>query len=104
MHQRPAVCTAPSNLLMQPPTLAATAIATVLTFALKQTNMHTLAGDHPPPPGFADEIAYVITVGHDTLRTSPAADGSVPPPKLKPLLTVLDEIVSTGRRRVASAS
>jgi hypothetical protein len=77
------------------------ALWTRLKAALDATDMHSLAGDYPPPRGSADEIVYVITVGHDTVRTSAAADGSIPPAKLKRLLTALGEVVSTGERRLA---
>jgi hypothetical protein len=72
-----------------------------LKATLKQTNMHAIAGNYPPPPGSADEITYVITVRRDTVRTSAGTNGVIPPPKLKPLLTVLGKTLSAGERRMA---
>jgi hypothetical protein len=69
--------------------------------ALKQTNLHAFAGDYPPPPGAADEITEVITVGHDTVRIADFA--SIPEKvrqELEPLVKILREIVTVGERRM----
>jgi hypothetical protein len=72
-----------------------------LKTALKRTNLHALTGDYPPPPGAADEITEVITVGHDTVRITDFA--SIPEKmrqELEPLVTILREIVTVGERRM----
>jgi emfourin len=70
-----------------------------LKATLKQTNMHALAGDYPPPPGAADEFTYEITEGRDTVRT---ADGSIPK-ELEPLMKSLREILSAGERHMSQS-
>ncbi len=72
-----------------------------LETALKQTNLHAIAGDYSPPPGAADEITEVITVGHDTVRITDFA--SIPKKvrqELEPLVVSLREIVTVGERRM----
>jgi hypothetical protein len=69
-----------------------------LTTALRQTNLHTLAGNYPPPPGAADEFIYIVTVGHDTIR---AADGSVPRAAV-PLINALREVLALGEHRATA--
>jgi hypothetical protein len=72
-----------------------------LETALKQTDVHALAGDYPPPPGAADEITEAITVGHDTVRITDFA--SIPKKarqELEPLVIILREIVTVGERRM----
>jgi hypothetical protein len=69
-----------------------------LRAALKQTNLHVIAGDHAPPTPRAEESTWVITVGHDTVRIS---DFSIPQElraKLEPLLKVLEEVRSVGEQ------
>lgn len=71
-----------------------------LKVAVKQTNVHALAGSHVPATPRADESTWVIAVGHDRVRiTAP----SIPPElrvKLEPLLKVLGEVLSIGERRM----
>jgi hypothetical protein len=72
-----------------------------LKTALKQTNLHALAGDYPPPLGAADEITEVITVGHDTVRITDFA--SIPEKvrqELEPLVKIVRETVTVGERRM----
>jgi len=70
-----------------------------LKATLKQTNMHALAGEYPPPSGSADEFEYVVTAGGNTVR---AADGSIPD-ALEPLLKRLREVLSTGERQMSQS-
>ena len=72
-----------------------------LKTALRQTNVHALAGDYPSPPGAADEITEKITVGHDTVRITDLA--SIPEKvrqELEPLVTIVREIVTVDERRM----
>lgn len=69
-----------------------------LKVALKQTNLHTLAGDYVPATPHADESTWVITVGRDRVRIT---DFSIPHElrvKLEPLLNILGEVLSVGKR------
>ena len=73
-----------------------------LRAALREADMHAIAGDYPPPKGAADEITYVIKASRNTVRIAPA-----PQPEyeevmrhLRPLLKVLDKTVSIGERRM----
>ena len=68
-----------------------------LKAALKQTNIHALAGDYGPAVRRAEESTWVIVAGHDTVRITAS---SIPPEltaKLEPLLRVLDEVISAGK-------
>jgi hypothetical protein len=69
-----------------------------LKAALKQTNVHALVGNHVPATPRAEESTWVIVVGHDTVRITAS---SIPPElrvKLEPLLKVLGEAASVGKR------
>ena len=70
-----------------------------LKATLKQTNMHALAGEYPPPSGSADEFEYVVTAWGNTVR---AADGSIPN-ELEPLLKRLREVLSAGERQMSQS-
>jgi hypothetical protein len=64
----------------------------------KQTNVHALAGNHVPTTPRAEESTWMIVVGHDTVRITAS---SIPPElraKLEPLLKVLGEAASVGKR------
>lgn len=76
-----------------------------LRAALREADMHAIAGSYPPPKGSADEITYVIKAGRDTVRIAPA-----PQPEyeevmrhLRPLLKVLNKTVSIGEQRMSPA-
>jgi hypothetical protein len=77
-----------------------TALWRKLKAAVKQTNVHALAGNHVPATPRADASTWVIVVGRDWVRiTAP----SIPPAlrvKLEPLLNVLGEVLSIGERRM----
>ena len=69
-----------------------------LKAALKQTDVHALAGNHVSAKPGAEESTWVIIVGHDTVRITAS---SIPPElrvKLEPLLKVLGETTSVGKR------
>lgn len=71
-----------------------------LNAALKQTNVHAVAGNHVPVTPHAEESTWVIVVGHDTVRITAS---SIPPElraRLEPLLKTVEEVVSVGKRRM----
>lgn len=71
-----------------------------LKVALRQTNLHAVAGDHVSTTPGAEESTWVITVGHDTVRM---ASPSIPPElraKLEPLLKVVGEVITGGERHM----
>jgi hypothetical protein len=74
-----------------------------LRAALKGAHLHTIAGSYPPPKGSADEITYVIKANGEVVRIAP------PQPEheevmrdLRPLLKVLNKLVSAGKRQMPS--
>jgi hypothetical protein len=74
-----------------------------LRAALRNAHIQAIAGDYPLPTGSADLISYVVTTRSGTVRIAP---GSQPANeevmrKLRPLLKVLDQTVSAGKRRMA---
>jgi len=71
-----------------------------LKAALKQTNVHALAGNHAPATPRADESTWVITVGHDRVRIHGFAIPQELRVKLEPLLKILGEVVSVGERHI----
>jgi hypothetical protein len=71
-----------------------------LRAALKQTNLHAVAGDYVPPTLRADESTWVITVGHDRVRITGFSIPQELRVKLEPLLKVLGEVRSVGERRM----
>lgn len=68
-----------------------------LKAALKQTNMHALAGDYGPVARRAEESTWVIVAGHDTVRITAFSILPELKAKLEPLLGVLDEVISVGK-------
>jgi hypothetical protein len=72
-----------------------------LRAALSGAHLHAIAGNYPPPKGSADVITYVIKASGEVVRIAP------PQPEheevmrdLRPLLKVLNKMVSTGERRM----
>ena len=73
--------------------------------ALKQTNVHAVAGNYVPAARQADESTWVITVGRDRLRIGDF--GTIRPElraKLEPLLKVLVEVLAVGERRIKAGN
>jgi hypothetical protein len=71
-----------------------------LRAALKQTDLHPIAGDYVPPTPRADESTWVITVGHDRVRVTGFSIPQELRVRLEPLLNVLREVRSVGERRM----
>ena len=69
-----------------------------LKAALKQTDVHALAGSHVSAKPGAEESTWVIVVGHDTVRITASSIPSELRMKLEPLLKVLGETGSVGKR------
>jgi hypothetical protein len=69
-----------------------------LETALKQTELHALAGDYGPATRRAEESTWVIVVGHDTVRITASAMPSKLRAGMEPLLKALDEVISVGMR------
>jgi Putative Ig domain len=72
-----------------------------LRAALKDAHLHAIAGNYPAPKGSVDVITYVIKAGGEVVRIAP------PQPEhkevmrdLRPLLKVLNKLVSAGERRM----
>lgn len=75
-----------------------------LRAALKGAHLHAIAGNYLPPKGSADAITYVIRASGEVVRIAP------PQPEheevmrdLRPLLKVLNQTVSAGKRRMPSS-
>jgi hypothetical protein len=76
-----------------------------LIVALKQTNVHAVAGNYVPAARRADESTWVITVGRDRVRIGDF--GTIRPElraKLEPLLKVLVEVLAVGERRIKAGN
>jgi hypothetical protein len=69
-----------------------------LKTAQKQTNMHALAGHYGPATPRPEESSWVIVSGHDTVRITAFSIPSKLRAKMEPLLKVLDEVISVGKR------
>jgi hypothetical protein len=72
--------------------------------ALRGARLHAIAGNYPAPKGSADMITYVIKAYGEVVRIAP------PQPEhkevmrdLRPLLKVLNKLVSAGERRMPSS-
>lgn len=69
-----------------------------LKTALRLTDMHTLAGDYGPATRHAEESSWVIIVGRDTVRITASSIPSELKTRMEPLLKLLDEVISVGKR------
>ncbi len=75
-----------------------------LRAALRGAHLHVIAGNYPPPKGSADEITYVIRSGANMVRIAlPQPRHRYVVRRLRPLLRVLNKVVSAGKRRMASS-
>ena len=76
-----------------------------LRAALKQTNVHAVAGNYVPAAPGADESHWLIAVGRDRVRIGDF--GVIRPElraKLEPLLKVLVEVLAVGERRIKAGT
>jgi len=69
---------------------------------LRNTNLASIAGNYPPPAGYADAITYVIKSGASRVRIAPAPipEYEAVTRELEPLRNALADIVSAGKRRM----
>lgn len=74
-----------------------------LRAALRGARLHAIAGNYPAPKGSADMITYVIKASGEVVRIAP------PQPEheevmrdLRPLLNVLNKLMSAGKRQMPS--
>jgi hypothetical protein len=71
---------------------------------LRRADLPAIAGDYPAPRGSADRITHVIKAGGSTVRIAlPQMGHEGVVRHLRPLLKVLNRLVSVGKRRMPSS-
>jgi hypothetical protein len=75
-----------------------------LRAALRAADLRAIAGDYPAR-GAPDALTYVIKAGRYTVRIAPGArpEYEAVMRELKPLLRVLDKVVSAGKQRMPAS-